>query len=104
MPTPRSAGPAVSPPPFLAFVVGSNSEAITSRFAGFNPASNSVPKMDGSQILDLKPAERQDLVDRLVNHQRAQVHARIYDRVTTRLTADEATALEALLVVQPGSV
>ncbi|MBF0375150.1 MAG: hypothetical protein HQL39_17250 [Alphaproteobacteria bacterium] len=62
MPTPRSAGPAVSPPPFLAFVVGSNSEAITSRFAGFNPASNSVPKMDGSQILDLKPAERQDLV------------------------------------------
>jgi TnpA family transposase len=43
-------------------------------------------------------------LDRLVNHQRAQVHARMYDRVTTRLTADEATALEALLIVQPGSV
>jgi hypothetical protein len=43
-------------------------------------------------------------LDRLANHLRAQVHAQMYDRVAARLTAEQATALDALLAVLPGSV
>jgi hypothetical protein len=38
-------------------------------------------------------------LDRLANHIRTQVHARMYDQVTARLTADHIAALDALLSV-----
>lgn len=43
-------------------------------------------------------------LDRLANHLRTQVHARMYDQVAARLTATDRAALEALLIVQPGAV
>ena len=43
-------------------------------------------------------------LDRLVNRVRAEVHARIYDRVRRRLTADQKSMLDGLLVKPPNSV
>ena len=43
-------------------------------------------------------------LDRLINHVRTQVHARIYDRVTERLTADQKSMLDGLLAKPPNSV
>jgi TnpA family transposase len=43
-------------------------------------------------------------LDRLANHLRAQVHTRIHDQVAARVTVDNATALDALLSVQPNGV
>ena len=43
-------------------------------------------------------------LDRLVNSVRAKVHARIYDRVGQRLTADHKSMLDGLLVKPPNSV
>jgi hypothetical protein len=40
-------------------------------------------------------------LDRLVNRMRAEVHARIYDRVAARLMAEHAAALDALLIKPP---
>jgi len=42
-------------------------------------------------------------LDRLINHVRTQVHARIYDRVTERLTADQKSMLDGLLAKPPNS-
>lgn len=42
-------------------------------------------------------------LDRLVNHLRSQVHTRMYDQVTARLTADIVAALDGLLTVTPGA-
>ncbi|ODT74357.1 MAG: transposase [Pelagibacterium sp. SCN 64-44] len=42
-------------------------------------------------------------LDRLVNHLRTQVHTRMYDQVTVRLTADVVAALDGLLMVTPGA-
>ncbi|HSC95441.1 MAG TPA: Tn3 family transposase [Burkholderiales bacterium] len=43
-------------------------------------------------------------LDRLVNSVRAEVHARIYDQVRQRLTADHKKALDGLLAKPPNSV
>jgi TnpA family transposase len=43
-------------------------------------------------------------LDRLVNHLRAEVHARIYNRVTARVTTEHAAMLDALLVKPENSV
>ena len=43
-------------------------------------------------------------LDRLVNRVRAEVHARIYDRVRQRLTADHKSMLDGLLAKPPNSV
>ena len=43
-------------------------------------------------------------LDRLVNRLRAKVHARIYDRVAARLTAEHKAVLDALLARPPNSV
>jgi TnpA family transposase len=43
-------------------------------------------------------------LDRLVNSVRAEVHARIYDRVRQRLTADHQATLDGLLAKPPNSV
>jgi TnpA family transposase len=40
-------------------------------------------------------------LDRVVNHVRAQVHRRIYSEVGERLASDQATVLDALLIVDP---
>ena len=42
-------------------------------------------------------------LDRLVNRLRAEVHGRIYNRVVTRLTAEQTAALDALLIKPAGS-
>jgi hypothetical protein len=43
-------------------------------------------------------------LDRLVNRVRAEVHARIYDRVTERLTTDHKAMLDGLLARPPNSL
>jgi Domain of unknown function (DUF4158) len=43
-------------------------------------------------------------LDRLVNRVRAEVHARIYDLVTQRLTSDHTKILDGLLAKPPNSV
>lgn len=43
-------------------------------------------------------------LDRLVSHLRAEVHARIYNRVTARMTTEHAAVLDALLVRPENSV
>jgi hypothetical protein len=43
-------------------------------------------------------------LERLANHLRTQVHTQMYEQVASRLTASDSAALDALLVVQPGSV
>ncbi len=43
-------------------------------------------------------------LDRLVNHLRAEVHARIYNRVMARITTEHAAVLDALLVRPENSV
>ena len=43
-------------------------------------------------------------LDRLVNRVRAEVHARIYDQVRQRLTADHKTMLDGLLTKPPNSL
>ncbi len=43
-------------------------------------------------------------LDRLINHVRTEVHARIYGRVTERLTADQKSMLDGLLAKPPNSV
>lgn len=43
-------------------------------------------------------------LDRLVNRVRAEVHARIYDRVRRRLTGDQKSMLDGLLAKPPNSV
>ncbi|MGO9357812.1 MAG: Tn3 family transposase [Xanthobacteraceae bacterium] len=43
-------------------------------------------------------------LDRLINSVRAEVHARIYDQVRLRLTADHERTLDGLLVKPPNSV
>ena len=43
-------------------------------------------------------------LDRLVNRLRAKVHARIYDRVAARLTADHKAILDTLLARPPNSL
>jgi hypothetical protein len=42
-------------------------------------------------------------LDRLANHLRSQVHARMYDQVAARLTPDDVAGLDALLIVPPGT-
>jgi TnpA family transposase len=43
-------------------------------------------------------------LDRLVNRLRAEVHGRMYDRVTSRLSPEQMTTLDTLLARPPGSV
>ena len=43
-------------------------------------------------------------LERLANHLRAQVHMQIYEQVASRLTANDVVALDALLIVQTGTV
>jgi TnpA family transposase len=43
-------------------------------------------------------------LERLANHLRAQVHARLYDQVAARLKVGDVAALDALLIVQPRGV
>ena len=43
-------------------------------------------------------------LERLANHLRTQIHTRMYDQVAARLKPDDVTALDALLIVQPGVV
>jgi TnpA family transposase len=43
-------------------------------------------------------------LERLANHLRTQVHTQMYEQVASRLTASDSAALDALLVVQTGSV